>query len=181
MRRDLVKTSKFLSLVLRHEPGSIGLTLDGCGWANIDQLLEAAKKHQRPISRAQLEEIVKSNDKARFAIDHENNRVRARQGHSINVDLGLAPVGPPDLLYHGTVERFLASIRKDGLHPGKRQHVHLSPTAEVARTVGARRGDPIILTVNAGDMARAGFSFYMSENGVWLTDRVPSAFIVDGV
>ncbi len=177
MRRDLVKTSKFLSLVLRHDPGSIGLTLDEGGWADIDQLLAAAKAHRRPITRAQLEEIVSGNDKARFAIDIENHRIRARQGHSINIDLGLAPVDPPDLLYHGTVERFLASIRKDGLHRGQRQHVHLSPTVEVARTVGARRGPPVILTINAGDMARAGYSFYVSENGVWLTGTVPPAFI----
>ena len=177
MRRDLSKTSKFLSLVLRHDPGAIGLALDGGGWANIDELLEAARRHRQPITRAQLLEVVKSNDKARFAVDQAKNRIRANQGHSIDIDLGLSPTNPPEHLFHGTVARFLASIRENGLRPGKRQHVHLSPTEDVARNVGARRGDPVILTVNAGDMARAGFLFFLSENGVWLTDEVPRAFI----
>lgn len=177
MRRDLVKTSKFLSLVLRHDPSSIGLELDDGGWADIDELLKAAKKHRHPITRAQLEEVAEKNDKARFAIDFENNRVRARQGHSIDVDLGLAPQDPPELLYHGTVERFLPSIRKNGLRPGNRQYVHLSPTVAVARQVGARRGAPVILTIRADDMARAGHLFFLSENGVWLTKHVPSAYV----
>ena len=177
MRPELAKISKFLSFILRHDPGSIGLALDGGGWADIDQLLQAAARHNQPITRDQLEDAVFTNDKARFALDRENNRIRARQGHSIDVDLSLQQTRPPDRLFHGTVEKFLASIRTGGLRPGKRQHVHLSPTVEATRTVGARHGEPIILIVDSGAMARVGFPFYLSENGVWLTGHVPPAFI----
>ncbi len=177
MRKALVKSSKFLSMVLRHDPDAIGLALDPEGWANIHDLLEAARRHDHPIARDDLEEIVRTNDKGRFAIDPARNRIRARQGHSIDVDLGLSPTKPPDTLYHGTVERFLDAIRADGLRAGARQHVHLSPTTDVARKVGARRGRPVILSIRAAEMAQAGSNFYLSENGVWLTDAVPPEYI----
>lgn len=177
MRKELINKSKFLSMVLRHDPGKVCLTLDSAGWVDIESLLAAAKQHHYDMSRGDLDEIVRTNDKSRFAIDSANDRIRARQGHSVDVDLGLVPTRPPDRLYHGTVERFMDAIRTEGLQPGERHHVHLSATTAIARNVGARRGKPIVLTVRAGEMAQAGHDFYVSENGVWLTDFVPPEFV----
>ena len=177
MSDPVIAISKFLSLVLRHRPEAIGITLDSEGWVAVDALLEACARHGRVISRRQLEEVIRTNDKRRFSFSADGLRIRANQGHSVAVDLGLAPVEPPELLYHGTVERFLASIRHQGLVKGKRHHVHLSPDAQTATRVGQRRGRPIVLVIEAGRMFRDGGQFYRSENGVWLTESVPPGYL----
>ncbi len=144
MNKKQVTTSKFLSQVLRHRPEAIGVTLDAEGWIAIDRLLAACSRHGKAVSREELDEVVRANDKRRFAFSADGLRIRANQGHSIAVDLGLVPVEPPELLFHGTVARFLPSIRREGLVRGKRHHVHLSPDAETARRVGGRRGRPVV-------------------------------------
>ena len=182
-RRDkggysLVRLSRFLSRVLRHDPASIGLTLDAQGWAEVDALLAGAQRAGVPLTRELLQQVVAENDKQRYALSDDGARIRARQGHSIPVDLGLAAVEPPDRLYHGTADRFVAAIRRDGLLPRKRNHVHLSPDEATATRVGARHGRPVVLTIAAGQMYRDGHAFYLAENGVWLTDRVPPKYIL---
>jgi putative RNA 2'-phosphotransferase len=177
MDPELISTSKFLSLVLRHRPEQIGLTLDAQGWADIDALLAAANRSGQQLTRPLLERVVRENDKQRFAISPEGQRIRANQGHSLAVDLRLASVEPPTLLYHGTVARFLDSIWQKGLLPGSRQHVHLSPDVPTAMKVGQRRGRPVVLVVEAGRMWTDGYTFYRSENGVWLTQRVPVEYL----
>jgi putative RNA 2'-phosphotransferase len=176
MPDDLVSTSKFLSLVLRHQPGIIGLTLDDTGWAEIDTLIRLSQPH-RPLTRALIERTVEGNSKQRFAISDDGLRIRANQGHSIQVDLGFVPVTPPALLYHGTATRFLETIRHEGLVKRSRLHVHLSTDARTATSVGARHGKAAVLIVRAGEMAAAGHAFFRSGNGVWLTDNVPVRFI----
>ena len=177
MTKDIVATSKFLSLVLRHRPDVIGITLDAEGWVPVEDLLAACARHGRAIPRAQLDVVVRTNDKQRFAFSADGRRIRANQGHSLPIDLGLVSVEPPDRLYHGTVPRFLESIRQEGLIKGKRHHVHLSPDVETATNVGQRRGRPVVLVIEAGRMFRDGHKFYQSENGVWLTDAVPPEYI----
>jgi putative RNA 2'-phosphotransferase len=177
MDRELISTSKFLSLVLRHHPETIGLSLDEQGWAEIDDLLTAANRSGRKLTRSLLDRVVRENDKQRFAISSDGARIRANQGHSIDVDLGLEPVRPPELLFHGTVARFLDSIRGSGLERGSRQYVHLSPDVETARKVGKRRGRPVVLVVESGRMWQDGHTFYRAENGVWLTDAVPLEYL----
>lgn len=177
MDQKLVKISKFLSLVLRHRPETIGLTLDAGGWADVTELLAAAQRAGVALDSAVLEQVVAENDKQRFAFSADQLRIRASQGHSRPVELGLAPLAPPEWLFHGTATRFLASIRTQGLLPQGRQQVHLSPDAATAVKVGQRHGKPVVLTIQAGSMAAAGFRFYRSANGVWLTDKVPAAYI----
>ncbi|MGV8040184.1 MAG: RNA 2'-phosphotransferase [Thermoanaerobaculaceae bacterium] len=177
MRPALVKTSKLLSLILRHNPGRIGLTLDGAGWADLRELVERAQHHGIRLDVQTVLEVVEHNDKKRFTLSGDGRRIRAAQGHSIPVDLGLPEVEPPELLFHGTAARNLESIRARGLHPGRRQHVHLSPDAQTAVRVGQRHGEPAVLRIQAGAMRRAGHAFHFSENGVWLTASVPPEFI----
>jgi putative RNA 2'-phosphotransferase len=169
------RISKYLARHLRHDPGRIGITLDPQGWVGVDELMAAAARDGFRFSRAELEHVVATNDKRRNAIN--KNRVRASQGHSVDVELGLPAVEPPPLLFHGTVARSLAAIRAEGLRPMSRQHVHLSPDRETAVRVGARRGRPVILIVDAAAMHDAGHAFRRSENGVWLTEAVPPAFL----
>ena len=172
-----VRASKFLSLVLRHNPALVGITLDEAGWTDVATLLTACAAHGVSISRAELDALVASSDKQRFALSSDGKRIRANQGHSVPVDLGLPARQPPERLYHGTVADFLSSIRRTGLERRARHHVHLSVERATATSVGSRRGRPVILTIRAGEMARAGHLFYLSENGVWLTEQVPAAFI----
>ncbi len=169
------QTSKFISLVLRHKPETIGLTLDAEGWASVPDLLQRMATHGHVLSRGELETLVAENDKKRFTLD--GDRIRAAQGHSIDVSLGLEPIAPPDRLYHGTATRFVAAIRAEGLSRQSRQHVHLSPDVETATKVGQRHGKPHIFTVHAARMAEDGYHFYHSENCVWLTDRVPVEYL----
>ncbi len=174
---DQRKSSKFLSFVLRHEPGAIGLTLDQGGWVSVDDLLQALASHGKPLARADLESIVARSDKQRFALSPDRSMIRANQGHSVQVNLALPPALPPEILYHGTVERYVASIREHGLLKGKRHHVHLSATRELAIVVGKRRGEPYVVEVDARGMTATGLLFYRSENGVWLTEHVPARFL----
>ena len=177
MTQDLIRTSKFLSLVLRHKPEEIGLVLDGQGWADIDELIEKAGKHGMALTREVIAWVVKTSDKQRFALDQAGQRIRANQGHSVDVDLGLESREPPPVLFHGTAESALASIRTAGLHAASRQHVHLSPDEATAIKVGRRHGRPVVLRIAAGRMRAAGHAFFLSTNGVWLTDSVPIEFI----
>jgi putative RNA 2'-phosphotransferase len=173
--RRTVKVSKYLSKHLRHQPERIGLTLDEAGWVEIDALIAAAAAHGFHFTREELDHVVAANDKQRFAVD--GSRIRASQGHSVEVDLGLPPATPPAHLYHGTVARHLDAIRAEGLRPMNRHDVHLSPDRETATRVGARRGRPVILSVDAGTMHRDGHVFHISANGVWLTQRVPPRYL----
>ncbi|KAJ14987.1 RNA 2'-phosphotransferase [Pseudomonas aeruginosa M10] len=166
-RKTLDDTSKFLSYVLRHQPEAIGLTLDGEGWADIDALIAGAARDGRALDRMLLGAVVENNDKKRFALSADGQRIRAVQGHShAAVAIAYAPAVPPAVLYHGTASRFLDSIRERGLVPGSRHHVH-----------GRRYGSPVLLEIDARDMHLAGHLFHQAENGVWLTERVPVRFI----
>ena len=175
--RDPIQTSKFLSLILRHEPAKFGVVLDEAGWTDVEALLEACRKHGRAFDRALLEQIVATNDKKRFSFDETGTRVRANQGHSVEVELGYEPARPPALLYHGTATRFVAAIRAEGLKKMARHQVHLSGDEATARTVGQRHGKPAILVVDAAAMESDGFSFFLSTNSVWLVEHVPAKFV----
>ena len=169
--------SKFLSLVLRHDPGKIGISLDENGWTDCRDLIASAGRHGIKFDYETLVEVVRSNDKQRFSLSDDGKHIRANQGHSVTVDLALEPQVPPAMLYHGTVTKFVESIRANGLCKGERHHVHLSADRVTASQVGERRGKPVILSIRATEMFAAGHSFYVSENGVWLTDAVPPEFI----
>ncbi len=173
----LVKISKYLSKYLRHSPEELGLTLESGGWVKVDDLLAASAKRRFPISRIELETVVACNDKQRFAFDDSHKKIRANQGHSVEVNLQLEPAIPPAVLYHGTGHRAVESILSQGLRKMSRHHVHLSQETETARKVGARHGRPVIFAVDATAMQTAGFTFYCSENGVWLVDRVPPEYL----
>jgi putative RNA 2'-phosphotransferase len=175
--KEATRLSKFLSKHLRHAPAAIGLTLQEGGWVGVDELLSACAAHRVPISRAQLAELVAGSDKQRFAFDANGTRIRAQQGHSVTIDLGLTPAVPPAVLYHGTAPAALPAIRREGLQKMKRHHVHLSPDEETARRVGARRGQPVLLAVDARALHEAGGVFYQSGNGVWLVEQVPPEFL----
>ncbi|MGY1855817.1 RNA 2'-phosphotransferase [Modestobacter sp. SYSU DS0290] len=164
--------SKRLSYVLRHRPDAVGITLDDAGWADVDELLAALH-----LTRAQLADVVARNDKQRFALDATGSRIRASQGHSVPVELGYVAAVPPDELFHGTVARFLPAIRAEGLRPGNRHAVHLSADVQTARRVGARRGTPVVLRVDAAAMVRDGATFTRSANGVWLVGAVPTPYL----
>jgi putative RNA 2'-phosphotransferase len=175
--KRLTTVSKFLAKHLRHAPEALGLTLQPGGWVCVDELLAASARMRFPISYDELIECVETNDKKRFSFDDTGDLIRANQGHTVEVDLQLEEKQPPEVLYHGTVERFLASILAEGLKKGKRHHVHLSRDVQTARKVGARRGPPIILQVDAGKMYTEGYQFFLSVNGVWLTDWVPPKYL----
>lgn len=171
------RESKFLSLVLRHKPDEIGLQLDKHGWVRVDELLRKLKKANRKLSRGELMQLVENNDKKRFTLSEDGLRIRAAQGHSVNVDLGLEPRCPPDELYHGTASANLDAIFSDGLNPGRRHQVHLSLDPDTAERVGQRHGKPVVLRVEAQRMLEDGFLFYCADNGVWLTDKVPAVYL----
>lgn len=175
--KSLVKRSKYLARHLRHQPEALGLTLDPGGWVAVDALLAAMRRHGIELSRAQLDEIVARNNKQRFSFDETGTRIRANQGHSIPVDLQLAPATPPDALYHGTSKATIGPILREGLQKMRRQHVHLSRDKATAIKVGSRHGAPIVLLVDAAAMARNGYQFFLSDNGVWLTDHVPPRYL----
>lgn len=174
----LVRISKYLSKHLRHDPARIGLELAPGGWVDVDALLAACARDRHPVSRAELDEVVARNNKKRFSFDETGVRIRANQGHSVEVDLQLEPRTPPARLYHGTGHRTAEVIKREGLKKMQRHHVHLSPDVETARTVGARHGRPVIFEVDSEGMHRAGHVFYRSDNGVWLVDQVPAEFLL---
>lgn len=176
-QQNINKISKFLSLILRHSPETINLKIDENGWANVDELLLKSNQHGTKIDFDLLDEVVETSDKKRFSFNEDLTKIRANQGHSIDVDLNLKEEIPLDFLYHGTVEKFIAEIKKEGLKKMSRHHIHLSSDIETAVKVGSRRGKPKILKINALKMYNDGFKFYLSENKVWLTDNVPSEYI----
>lgn len=175
--KQLTHTSKFLSLVLRHQPDAAGITLDAHGWADVSELLRGMTNAGQPIDTDLLEEIVRTDEKQRYSFSADHTKIRANQGHSVAVDLELQPVTPPDVLWHGTASRFLESIMAEGLKPMSRQYVHLSPDIETAKKVGIRHGKPVILQIDTKRMHADGFAFYRAENGVWLTGSVPVRYI----
>lgn len=176
--QEMIKQSKFLSLILRHNPEAGKLTLDAEGWAKVSDVLAAVRSKFGNFSRSDLDRLVAENDKKRFALNAHGDKIRANQGHSVAVDLKLEPQQPPERLFHGTKQKNIGLIFKDGLKPGSRQHVHLSKDVETAYVVaGRRRGDDVILIVHAKKLADDGHTFYCSENGVWLTDTVPPAYL----
>lgn len=173
---DLKSTSKCISLILRHKPEVIGITLDDHGWADTQALIEGVNR-THPLTMELLEEIVRTDEKQRYSFNADKSRIRANQGHSIPIDADLAETEPPETLYHGTGEKSVASIEREGLRPMSRLYVHLSPDTETARSVGSRHGRPVIYIVLAGEMYRSGYRFYRSANGVWLTKEVPARFL----
>ena len=173
----LVKVSKYLSKHLRHQPERLGLTLAPGGWVGVEELLAACAAHRTRLTRTELNEVVAKNSKQRFSFDETGAQIRANQGHSVEVDLELAPSEPPDVLYHGTGHRAVDVIKREGLHRMTRHHVHLSRDIQTARQVGGRHGRPVIFTVDAASMRTAGHVFFCSDNGVWLTDAVPPEFL----
>ena len=171
--KEKTSASKFLSLVLRHKPEKIGILLDENGWADTSALLAGMNRSGRRISMDDLKEIVATCSKQRFKLSDDRSKIRANQGHSISVDVEMSEMEPPAVLYHGTATRFLDAIKKDGLIPKGRLHVHLSVDIETALAVGKRHGKPAILTINAAKMQVDGHKFYLSDNNVWLTSAIP--------
>lgn len=173
-----IRLGRFLSLVLRHKPEAAGISLDPHGWADVDMLLTGVRATGRTIDRETLERIVREDTKQRYNFNESHSKIRANQGHSIEVDVELKKLVPPDMLYHGTATKFLDSIMKTGIQKQSRQYVHLSGTPETALKVGSRHGKPVVLALNAAAMVRDGMTFYYSENGVWLCDYVPPRYIL---
>jgi putative RNA 2'-phosphotransferase len=176
--KENTKLSKLLSYILRHKPEAYEIILDENGYTNVDELINKLNAHNENISFEILQHIVDTNNKKRFAFNDDLTKIRASQGHSVDVELGYTEKQPPEILYHGTVEKFLALILKDGLQKMQRHHVHLSADKATAMKVAERRGKPIILEIKSGKMFSAGYKFYLSDNGVWLTDFVPVNFII---
>jgi putative RNA 2'-phosphotransferase len=177
MGKNDFQLSHRLSYLLRHAPQEAGMKLEAGGWVRVDDLLAGLTAGGMHIGRDQLEAVVAGSDKQRFAFDDSGERIRANQGHSVPVDLELRPQMPPEVLYHGTTGEFTTVIFRDGLKKMNRHHVHLSPDTETASRVGARRGKPVILRIDAAAMQQAGHVFFCSENGVWLTDEVPPEYL----
>lgn len=177
MKNPNEQLSKFLSFVLRHRPDSISIELDKAGWVSVDDLIAQCNAHGTSMTREALEEIVNTDAKGRYSFSGDGQRIRANQGHSLNVELGYRPQKPPDVLYHGTVQTTLDAIKKKGLLKMRRHHVHLSPDVETAKTVGARRGKPVVLKIDSARMDRDNHKFFLSDNGVWLVDTVPPEYI----
>ena len=176
--RDIRSTSKFIALILRHKPETVGIALDEHGWAKVDELIvgiNATGNHN--LTKELLEEIVRTDEKRRYAFNEDHTLIRANQGHSVSVDVELKEMGPPPVLYHGTGEKYANSIDRQGLIPKTRLYVHLSADTETARKVGSRHGKPVIYRVDCQRMAADGFVFYRSVNGVWLTRKVPPKYL----
>ena len=175
---SLTRTSKFISLILRHKPETIGITLDEHGWADVRELIDginAVPGHH--LDMESLKEIVRTDEKQRYSFDEDETLIRANQGHSIPVDVELQEAVPPEVLYHGTGEKYVPSIEAQGLLPKSRLYVHLSADTETARKVGQRHGRPVIYTVNCAAMVKDGYKFYLSANRVWLTKKVPAHYL----
>jgi len=169
--------SKYLSLVLRHKPDTVGITLDEAGWVRVDELMSALARHGKPMSRTTLEEVVATNDKQRFSFSEDGTRIRANQGHSVEIELGYQAALPPEILYHGTPQQFVEPIAREGLNKMSRHHVHLHLDVGTSTAVGRRRGKPVLLRIRALAMHQAGHQFFVTPNDVWLTDHVPAEYI----
>lgn len=176
---DLISVSKFISLILRHKPETINITLDEHGWANVDELIEGVAKQYPGFDMTELEGIVRTDNKQRYSFNDDKSLIRANQGHSIPVDVELEEKTPPEFLYHGTATKFEAAIDKEGLIPKSRLYVHLSKDIETAINVGKRHGSPVIYTIDARAMAADGYKFYLSANGVWLANSVPVKYMIE--
>ena len=174
-----VKLGRFLSLLLRHEPGAAGITLDENGWADVEELLAGVRRTGRQIDMDTLERIVRENNKQRYSFNEDHTKIRANQGHSIQVDVELKEAKPPQYLFHGTASRFLPAIQREGIRKMDRQYVHLSSDFQTALSVGRRHGSPVVLTVDASAMARDGVTFYLSANGVWQCEYVAPKYFKD--
>ena len=178
MRNDmkLTEISRFMSLILRHKPETIGICLDEHGWADVQELIEGiAEKYE--FNQEILEEIVRTDNKQRYSFNEDKTLIRANQGHSIPVDVELEEKEPPEELWHGTAEKYVTSIEQQGLLAKSRLYVHLSKEQETAVKVGARHGKPVLYRVKSGQMYRDGYKFYLSKNGVWLTKQVPVKYL----
>lgn len=177
MTNKKTNLSKLMSYVLRHHPEELGITLDENGWVDLKNFTQSLQSRDKTISVDNVREVVESCEKQRFSIDETQQKIRANQGHSIQVDLQLRAQQPPDILYHGTVDRFLDAILRVGLLPQQRHHVHLTESLNTAKSVGARRGRAVILEIETGELVSNGAQFYLSENQVWLIDHVPAQYI----
>ncbi len=171
--KQIKRISKYLSLILRHRPEKINLKLDKNGWASVDSLLEKSSNFGIDFNKGALDFIIENNNKKRFSYNYNQTKIRANQGHSIDIELGYAPVEPPETLFHGTAKHFLTDIKAKGLQKMNRHHVHLSAGRDTATNVGSRHGSVTVLTVRSKEMYDAGYEFFISPNGVWLTDNVP--------
>ena len=176
-REDLERTSRFLSLILRHKPEAIGIALDEHGWADVPALIAGMRAKRPDFDKAMLEEIVRTDGKQRYSFNDDHTRIRANQGHSVQVDVELKEERPPEILYHGTGEKYVPSIAARGLLPQSRLYVHLSKDVPTAINVGRRHGNPVVFRVLSGQMHEAGFKFYLSANGVWLVKAVPPEYL----
>jgi putative RNA 2'-phosphotransferase len=174
---DQVRRSKFLAYLLRHQPEALNLDMDRAGWVRVDALLRGVQARDASWTRERLEQIVRQSEKNRFALDASGDRIRARYGHSVAVDLGYDPAVPPDVLFHGTPAASVDAICSEGLRPMSRQQVHLSEEVAAARKVARRRGHPVVLRIDAREMHADSFRFYRTESGVWLVDRVPPEYL----
>ena len=175
---NMKSTSKFISLILRHKPETIGISLDEHGWADVQELIEginALGGHH--LDRDLLEEIVRTDEKGRYSFNDDHTLIRANQGHSVNVDVELEEKTPPAVLYHGTGEKYVSSIDDQGLIPKSRLYVHLSSDIQTAKKVGSRHGKPVIYSIDCAGMAKDGYRFYLSANQVWLTKSVPVKYL----
>lgn len=171
-KKEEQKISKFISLILRHKPEVIGVTLDNNGWCNTEELLNGCR-----ITIDELINIVENDSKTRYAFNEDKSKIRANQGHSINVDLNLKSIKPPDVLYHGTSTKYINKILLEGIKKITRKHVHLSDNLETAKSVGERHGNPVILSIDSKSMYNDGYKFYLSENKVWLCDYISTKYI----
>lgn len=171
------RISKFLSLILRHKPDSVGVQLDANGWTDIDTLLQKMNQAGTQIDREVLDYVVTTNNKKRFAFSPCKTRIRANQGHSLEVDLAYHPASPPDSLYHGAPEQVLPLIRESGLKKMQRHHVHMNAAADPCVHVAARYGKPVVLEIDSKQMQADGYEFFVSDNQVWLTDHVPPQYL----
>lgn len=177
-KKDFIKISCYISMLLRHKPEAAGLTLDEHGWADVSELIKGVSEHKAPLAMEELEYIVDTDDKGRYSFNEDKTLIRANQGHSISVDVELDEVTPPpDVLWHGTAEKYVESIESVGLIPKSRLYVHLSADYETAVTVGSRHGTPVVYKVNTAEMSRDGYNFYLSKNGVWLAKAVPAKYL----
>ena len=174
---DKTNLSKFIALILRHKPDTVGITLDEHGWASVSKLISGINACGNEIDMQTLEEIVAEDEKQRYSFNSDKTKIRANQGHSGNVDVELKKAVPPETLFHGTGEKFVSSIKSEGLKPKSRLYVHLSKDRETAVKVGSRHGKPVVFEVNSGEMSRCGFEFFLSENDVWLTKIVPAEYL----
>ncbi len=175
--QDRKKKSKFLRLVLRHQPETIGIELDEAGWVDVEVLMSALTRHNKGMSRTTLDEVVRTNDKKRFSFSEDGTQIRANQGHSVDIELGYEAAPPPEILLHGTPQQFVETIAEEGLKKMKRHHVHLHIDVATASAVGQRRGKPVLLKIRALEMHKAGHVFFVTPNDVWLTDHVPAEYI----